>query len=244
MRVLVRLLYDFKDETTEVDSREEIVNLVESIKSTRVFHAFVYVLSYVDQRKTIVLKKNNDKLLIEYLNNNQVTFSEFEISSVSSFYGYLDNFLEKNLDHDNEIFFQKKNEKEKAKEKYKIWKQKYIIEQGIERKKKWIKVLIGIALLPIFIYIVNLIYTGDYKFIGQKTQIVKAHIYKTNWAYASSGGYYQRLYYRFDCNGKSYNDITRINKFVGKRKVGDSIILKVSESDPMRYVIKKYITTK
>ncbi len=245
MRVLVRLLYEFKDETIEVDSKEEIVSIIEKIKYTRVFYVFVYILSYVDQRKTIVLKKKNDTILVEYLDNNKVTFSEFQIASVDSFYGYLDNFLEKNL-NDTEEFFESKTLKKEisSNEKYRIWKQNYTQTEKIERKKKWIKAFIVIALFPFFIYIGNLIYTGDYKFIGQDTEIVKAHIYQTNWSHARHGGYYQRLYYKFECDGKSFKDITRINKYVGERKIGDSIVLKVSKSNPMRYVIKQYITTK
>ncbi|WP_299674512.1 hypothetical protein [uncultured Tenacibaculum sp.] len=245
MRVLVRLLYDFKDETIDVSCKEDIISSIEKVKHVRVFHVFVYILSYVDQRKSIVLKKKNDKVLVEYLDNNKVTFSEFEISSIESFYGYLDNFLEKNLNDTDEFFENNKAKKETlSKENYQKWKLKYNLEQKNERKKKWKNALIVIALSPLFIYIINLIYTGEYKFIGQKTQIVKAHIYKINWAHAGPGRYYQRLYYKYSCNNKSYNDITTINKFVGERKVGDSIVLKISESNPMRYVIKDYITTK
>ena len=113
MRVLVRLLYDFKDETIDVSCKEDIISSIEKVKHARVFHVFVYILSYVDQRKSIVLKKKNDKVLIEYLDNNKVTFSEFEISSIESSYGYLDNFLEKNLNDADEFFENNKAKKGK-----------------------------------------------------------------------------------------------------------------------------------
>ena len=244
MEIIVRALFEFKEETYRVNSLDEIIVFLEELQNFTQYNFIVFKVYSEEQYEGIRLHKKDEVYSIEYFNQTESNFDTIQISTISEYFSYVRSFLNENENKTRELFDKLTLlNKEEQKIKYEKWKREYS-QSKVSNKSKFIKnFIIGLSLIPLALYVLNLFYTGDYKFIGQETEIIKAEIYKTNWAHAAGGGYYQRIYYKFKCEGKSYNDITRINKFVGKRKIGDKMLLKVSKSDPMRYVILEYLTS-
>jgi hypothetical protein len=244
MEILVRALFEFKDETYRVNSLDEIMVFLEELQNFTQYNFIVFKVYSEEQYEGIRLHKKAEVYSIKYFNHTESNFDKIQIPTISEYFSYVLSFLNENENVTRELFYKLTlQNKEEEKIKYEKWKREYS-QSKVLNKSKFIKnFIVGLSLISLALYVSNLFYTGDYKFIGQETEIIKAEIYKTNWAHAAGGGYHQRIYYKFKCEGKSYNDITRINKFVGERKIGDKMLLKVSKSDPMRYVILEYLTS-
>ncbi|WGH76106.1 hypothetical protein P8625_02770 [Tenacibaculum tangerinum] len=242
MKIVIRELYEFKDRIYEVASLEDVMITLKQIQFYSKFNFIVFKVNSEEDYEGIRLNKNGKQYYIEYFDQDISNLDKHEIYSISDYYGYLRNFLnekEKKTKNLFEKLTSKKKEEEKV--KYEKWKREYKNSKKTNIAKITKSIIVGLSLILLAWYVLNLLYTGNYKFIGQETEVVQAEIYKTNKAYVPGGGYYQRIYYKFKFEGKNYNDITRINRFVGKRKIGDKMKLKVSKSNPMRYVILEYL---
>ncbi|SEE09525.1 hypothetical protein SAMN04487765_1376 [Tenacibaculum sp. MAR_2010_89] len=191
-----------------------------------------------------MLRRNHSEFMVEYFDNFNQSFDKLKLNSFSEFNLHLNRFLNEEEENITKLFFESltSQNKEKEIEKYKKWKIKYKKKQKNEKKKRRIKVLIALGLLPFILYVGNLLYTGEYKFLFQDTSNVKAVIFKTNWS-PTIGGYYQNLYFQYEYNEILYENNVKIDKIEGQKNIGDTIFLKISKTYPKRYLIEGYITS-
>lgn len=81
------------------------------------------------------------------------------------------------------------------------------------------------------------IYTGEYKFIAQKTGTVNGIIYQPEQTHLGRGVYVQKIKYSYRFNDKDYHGSKILYRSTGVRKKGDSLQLKISKSNPERHKI-------
>ena len=123
---------------------------------------------------------------------------------------------------------------------YNKWSESYKIHLASERKKNRRTLFLAIVTFLTLIWSVKLFYTGEYKFIFQETLIINAKIERIGIVHVRGGGFYQRLHYKYIYNSREFLGHENIGKFVGMKKEGDIIKLKISKSNPNRHKIIEY----
>lgn len=115
---------------------------------------------------------------------------------------------------------------------YSEWKKNYQISRQKERKSNLIKITIAIIITAIFFYTIHLIWNDELRFVGKKTHTTKAIVTKTKFKQRGNAGYYQRVDYRFNFDGKNYETYFWANRITGQKHIGDSIDIKFEIKNP------------
>lgn len=138
------------------------------------------------------------------------------------------------------IFINQKEIEDKIKkENYDRWKAKYEVQRVKDKKLNLLKYsLFGVILVLIF-YTVYLLKNDELRFIGRENLEKKAVIVNT-YFYPTAGGYYQKVFYEFKHNNKTYKAMFTANKFIGKQFNGDSVMVKFRKNNPN---VSKYLYT-
>ena len=137
-----------------------------------------------------------------------------------------------------------KTRKEEESKKYNEWKINY--EKELKKENK-LKIRRFILVNLIVISIATLAYfgfTGELKFIGQKTEFTKARIVNTQMQHLGRGKYLQIVTYEFQYSDKKYSGKFRAGKGIGIQKVGGFVKVKFSISNPNRSLMKGVYKTK
>ena len=122
--------------------------------------------------------------------------------------------------------------KKSEKENYKKWKVEYDQRRKRERFDFLKPITIALTIVTIVILVGYYTFTGEYKFIGQKTDFVKAEIIDTEMVHFWNHYYHQRIIYTYEFKNKKYKGAWVIDKRIGKRQVGDIVRLKISVNHP------------
>ena len=217
----------------ESDSTEKILTTLKGIDFVDPFYLIMY-----KEEVFMTLDYDGEFCLLEFINRTNEVFQDMKINreNSSSVRQILKHFVTEN---DSFItaksFRDHKDEQVRIeKEKYNNWKVKYD-KQRKNRRFYYLKPL-AIAILITLTIVVVAYYslTGEYKFIGQNTEFVRAEIVKIEIVRFGGRYYYQRIFYNYKFNSMNYQDSAIIDKRIGKRKIGDIIQIKFSVSYPER----------
>ena len=126
---------------------------------------------------------------------------------------------------------------DKKKIKYNQWKKSYDIRREKERYDFLKPLSITFFLMAMITVIFYYIYSGEYKFIAQKTVTVNSVIYQPERTHLGKGVHVQKIKYSYRFNNKDYYGSKVLFRSSGVRKKGDSLKLKISESNPERHKI-------
>ena len=126
---------------------------------------------------------------------------------------------------------------DKKKIKFDRWKKSYDIQRGKERYDFLKPLIVTIFLMVIITAISYSIYSGEYKFIAQKTDTVKGVIYQPETTHLGRGVHVQKIKYAYRFNNKDYYGSKVLYRSSGEKKKGDSIKLKISTSNPERHKV-------
>ncbi len=118
--------------------------------------------------------------------------------------------------------------------KYKKWKERF--EEGRRKQKS---IFIKRAVLAVLVLIVSTItayygYKGDLKFFGQRTEMTKAEIIKTQMHHIGNGYYMQTVVYEFEYEGEKYLGSFEAGKYLGMQEVGGLVKVKFALNNPNR----------
>tara|TARA_R110002051_G_C8427583_1_gene452925 strand:- start:2 stop:406 length:405 start_codon:yes stop_codon:yes gene_type:complete len=126
------------------------------------------------------------------------------------------------------------------KEKFEKWKVKY---QKKKEKEKF-NFLKPIIITALIISIIGISFyywnSEEYKFIFDKTKIVKAEIIETKMVHIGKGYYHQMLIFEYEYNNQKFKGEKTIGKRVGLKKIGDILQLKISIENPERNKVLRY----
>ncbi|MEN8187401.1 MAG: hypothetical protein ABFR05_09755 [Bacteroidota bacterium] len=124
------------------------------------------------------------------------------------------------------------------KEKFEKWKAEYEIQQEKERYKFLKPIIVTFLLSGVLAIMGYYLYTGEYRFIGQKTIIIEAEIIETNMFHMGKGYYLHNLKYEYEFQNEKFQDYKKMGKKYGRMEKGDLIKIKISTKHPER---NKYI---
>ena len=184
---------------------------------------------------------NEDGLSCMYEENDEVFVinnpptSVLEMTEILISYFKDDNKFKK----DYRFTGDKKESKNKklSKEKFEAWKKNFEIQSKKDKVNDRIKIFIAFLLLLSFSGIGYYWYVGELKFLGQKTEIKKAEIIKTQMHHIGRGYYMQTVTYEFEYNNNKYKGTFEAGKRFGIQKVGGFISVKFSISNPKRSLV-------
>lgn len=126
---------------------------------------------------------------------------------------------------------------DKKKIKYDRWKKSYDIRREKERYDFLKPLSLTFFLVAIITVISYGVYSGEYKFIAQKTGTVYGIIYQPERTHLGRGVHVQKIKYSYRFNNKDYHGSKVLFRSTGVRKKGDSLKLKISKSNPERHKI-------
>lgn len=126
---------------------------------------------------------------------------------------------------------------DKKKLKYDQWKKSYDIRREKERYDFLKPLSITFFLVVIITLFFYSIYSGEYKFIAQKTGTVNAIIDQPERTHLGRGVHVQKIKYSYRFNNKDYHGSKVLYRSSVVRKKGDSLKLKISESNPERHKV-------
>lgn len=126
---------------------------------------------------------------------------------------------------------------DKKKIKYDQWKKSYDIRREKERYDFLKPLSLTFFLVAIIAVIFYGLYSGEYKFIAQKTDTVNGVIYQPERTHLGRGVYVQKIKYSYRFNNENYHGSKVLFRSTGVRKKGDSLKLKISTSNPERHKI-------
>ena len=129
---------------------------------------------------------------------------------------------------------QEKIVNERKKKKYDQWKKSYEIRRKKERYDFLKPLSITFLIVLIIAGVTYGLYSGEYKFIAQKTETVNGIIYQPERIHLGKGVYAQKIKYTYRFNNKDYFGSKILYISTGEKKKGDSLKLKISKSNPQR----------
>ena len=128
-------------------------------------------------------------------------------------------------------------EEDKKKIKYNRWKKKYDMQREKERYNFLRPLSITFFLVAIITLISYGLYSGEYKFIAQKTETINGVIYQPDRTHLGKGVYVQKVKYSYRFNSKEYHGSKILFRSTSEKKKGDSLQLKISKSNPERHKV-------
>ena len=184
---------------------------------------------------------NEDGLSCVYEENDEVFVINNPPTSVKQMTEILISYFnDDNKFKDNYKFTGDKEEsinKKLSDEKFEAWKKDFEIQAKKDKVNDCRKILIAFLLLLSFCAIGYYWYIGELKFLGQKTEVTKAEIIKTQMHHIGRGYYMQTVTYEFEYNNNKYKGTFEAGKRFGIQEVGRFIRVKFSISNPKRSLV-------
>ena len=137
--------------------------------------------------------------------------------------------------------FQDYNSQQKIREKenYEEWKVTYQDKRKKDNKKTLVSLLVALVMFSVIIISGYYLFSGEYKFIGQKTKHIKAKIVNVS-VVPVSGGYMQNINYEYIYDNNIFHGIKQIGRSIGVKEKGDYIKIKISIIKPRRHIVVAY----
>lgn len=225
----------------EIDTENptEVLNHINSINFARKFE-----LILVKNEDSLNIINDLKEFTINFTKGDSIDFPPLKYSKNKKelvLEIYKEFIKEENSKKTEKWFLDVKNKKKALETKrFNEWK------IGFEEKKRkerfdFLKPLFITVLILVFIsYFGYLLFTGDYKFIGQETTNLNGIIFQTGDTHLGRGVYVQKIKYRYQFNNENFESSKVLYWNDVERKKGDSIKLKISVPNPERNKILEF----
>ncbi|MGY5353535.1 hypothetical protein [Wenyingzhuangia sp. IMCC45467] len=243
MIIIVRILYEFKDENFRVFSSEEIHEIINDYKTNNQINFVIYKTIDENKYEGLILEKNYSELRLNYFNDSSFKkFDSLKVNSILDSKFHINKFVSENYRTETLSFFEKLTNKNKIKnaEKFEKWKLKYNENEKKEKRKNIIRNIIILGSFVFVFFIGKFFLSDNFKFWGEETTRVYGKVNNISWHHWGRGYYYEIVHYTYKYNGKEFSNKSRIGnltmfKSVKVKEIGDFVILKISKSNPENF---------
>jgi len=177
---------------------------------------------------------SNDGLSCAYLENGEIRVTEEPPSSVDELITILTSYYQQDDAYKHLYRFNGHVSQAVTDDGYEEWKKSYLAEKAKEKRQGFKRVMLTVAIMTSLFVSGYYLYSGEWKFIGQRTDFARATIVSTYMHHIGKGYYMQTVVYEFQHEGIKYSGTFEAGKRVGKRKVGETIKVKYSLMNPNR----------
>lgn len=118
--------------------------------------------------------------------------------------------------------------------KYLTWKKKYDEKKRNERFDFLKPIFITFLILITLGLSVQLWISGEYKFIGQRTETIHGKVIQSTTTHLGKGMHLPKIYYSYTFENVAYEDTKIIFKDQHPIMAGDSLQIKISKDNPER----------
>lgn len=123
------------------------------------------------------------------------------------------------------------------KQRFESWKIQY--DQKRKKQRYYFLKPIGWTMLIVLLLsgIFYSVYSEEYKFFFQRTEKINAHIYRTDRSHLGKGVYVQKVFFTYEFENTRYKNSNILLKNTSVKRKGDSLLIKISKSNPDKYKI-------